>query len=872
MSTHGPSSGLFGDASQARNDNFDLVYKPPVPISVGGPSSSAGNKANTDPFWDYAELDSIYARWSESFPFQLLLIKKVNGSYTQDSVIASYTFPLGLESISYSTPPAIKTDVTLGGVFSEHNGAPLRTIQLSGTTGLTPLRGNVIAPKRGNLGQQIFAGTIQQAGNVASQINSLASSNRIEGPNVTPEDESQSLEFAKGTGFYQWMLLERFLEYYLSVKKTEAGRDLRLGFAVWKEDVVHLCEPQPLQMQRTASSGMEYHFSMGLLAWRKIRLSRQNPPYQTQLDQNQFAQLTNKLQAARRVILNSKRVLTAIRSDIDRNLISPLRQTILAAKDFIGVATTALDLPADIINDLKLPFVEALSTNASLAASLSALSSKAMAIVKSAGLVGQETSKNQAQSGTNVATNRQPQYGNPQDPYRGNPQSAPYGGLNPPLDKLNPASGSSASPYFKVFENPDDEPNFFESLDLGSLNLRPAVVQKIQKEKETAAGFRQKDFQRLKANTQQILNEFEQAVGVGDETYTSTYGLPTVQPVKVVSDEDWSIIFALSDIIDVMDQFVVNTSNQDNSMLNAMEFVAGLATRSGIAFQVPLGKYPVPFPYGYTLERLALQYLGSPDRWMEIATLNGLRSPYVDEVGFELSLLANGISNKVTVSSASNLFVGQSVFIYASNVRREKRRIQQIDVISSSQAILTLSGTLDLERFTTAASAKIHAYLPDTVNSQQVIFIPSNTESDATEIFKLKPIPGVDYYDPLVRTCGISLLLDQNFDIVLTNYGSKLAVGLTNAVQKVKIAVGTRQGALILHPEYGLPISIGQATSEFQAKDVLAATKSLLTGDPTFSGVQSASVIKTDNAISIQFGVGLAGTGQVLPITVQFDT
>ena len=56
-----------------------------------------------------------------------------------------------------------------------------------------------------------------------------------------------------------------------------------------------------------------------------------------------------------------------------------------------------------------------------------------------------------------------------------------------------------------------------------------------------------------------------------------------------------------------------------------IEAVAGLARASGIAFTVPTSKFAVPFPYGMTLEMLAAQYLGSRDRWMEIAALNGLR-------------------------------------------------------------------------------------------------------------------------------------------------------------------------------------------------------------------------------------------------------
>jgi hypothetical protein len=73
---------------------------------------------------------------------------------------------------------------------------------------------------------------------------------------------------------------------------------------------------------------------------------------------------------------------------------------------------------------------------------------------------------------------------------------------------------------------------------------------------------------------------------------------------------------------------------------------------------------------------------------------------------------------------------------------------------------------------------------------------------------------------------------------------------------------------LLHHPNYGLPIKPGDSTADVDAKSVLKAVQDMFSHDPSFSGVTAASVLKSGPVSKISINVGIAGTSQVVPITV----
>lgn len=829
------------------------------------PASAAKAEAYTDSFWDFADLSILGPRWNKAFPFRLRVWTKVNGAWTGDaSPIGSFTLPIAPESVTIDTPFAISTTVTLGGIVEEHNGAPLRTISINATTGVTPLRGRVSSTSitRGGPGAaSIFAGTLSGVSSLTTAVSQLGTG--VGANNLIEENTNNQ----NATGFMQFQFLQRYLEAYVNLKKTaeaatkkkafHRARDYILAWESWKEREIYFVTPVSFSRRRAASTALEYQYSIVFRAWKRVNPDVKSDPAfphaPVAQDLNALSKALNSLQDARGVLEGARKTLNGVRSDINETLFEPLRELAVFAKDALGVALMAADLPASIISDLREPIVAA----AGVAGGLGAFNTIPATYQKSlAGVTNSVQSLQQAFANLAVAHEAQfakaPSYLPPPRP--GAPQGAP--------------ATQGGSPAYKIFEHPEQYYDLFSGIRPSALKLPPATQKKLDAERARIANLKREDFELRRDKVTQCLVDFEDSLGLGGATYRSTYGTVSKGKLRNPTDHDFDVIYALNAAIIEMNKFVTSTAI-NKGQVNSIDYIAGLAARSGIAFKVPTSKFLVPMMYGHTLEQMSAMYLGTPDRWHEIAALNGLQAPYVDEIGFSLPLLTNGNGNTFTVADNSNFFVGQQVFLSSNSVSRIKRRIVKVETLSPGLVAVTVDGDATLSLYTVGAGAIVQAFLPNTVNSQQSLFIPSSDPVNE-EDYQLKSVPGVDHFDPYLQVGGIDFLLTATGDLVITPDGdTRLAVGLVNIVQKVRLAFNTPRGTLLHHPEYGFPDLRGESTANISAQDILRICKELFKGDPTFTGVQSAAVLKDGPVVKIAISVGVAGSQQVVPITVE---
>lgn len=823
------------------------------------------NKAKDDNWFFSDKIDGT--RWNKSYPFQLkIVIPKVKdksslpkGPIPLQSVdeLWTFTLPIPPSDLSISTPFAISTSVTLGGIVEEHNGAPLRNISFSGTTGVYPLRGKTAELKSDWFSEMsgILGGTLSSIQAVASDFNNLKNTSLsllgrtsdATSPNLIPESEfsssaaSSKIETTFSTsGYYQFHLLQRFLETYANLKKRADGKDYRLILSIWKDDAHYFVTPRSFDVRRSASSPFEYAYNLSFVAWGRTRLVPSGGFFEgfkpIVRDPNKFRQAINVLQAGRRVIQSANSGLNAFARDVENTVFEPLRSIILFGKDILGIGVTAADLPRNIVNRLK---------------------------------------KNVAQIATDLQTTGEglanfkaslEDYSNsrPLQNPDANTRTATYnsGGL----DGSEPSTSNEIE---RIFESPSQHLEIFEKIGISKLDLAPAVEGQIVQERQRVRKLDRAYFEQARDQLVEFAADFADSIGAGNETFNAINGRTAV-PVKnrEPTEEEFESLLALNAIILEMNKLAAS-GLIDQNQFSTVDVMAGLASRSGIAFTTPVSKFAVPFPYGMTLERLAVQYLGDANRWHEIAALNGLRQPYVDEEGFELPLLVNGNGNQVTVADSSNLFVGQSIWLSSNTASRTKRRITKIDRTSGSTAILTLDGEPDLDKYKILAKARLHAFLPDTVNSQMTIYIPSSQPTNEDD-YKTKSIPGLDEQDQYLKLGGVDLLLTQNGDLAITPDGDcKLAVGLTNIIQRLKIALETPRGSLIQHPEFGLNIRPGMSTADLNPNELRDAISAIVRDDGAFSGIQSAAILKQGPVAQIAVSVGIAGTSQFIPVSFQ---
>jgi hypothetical protein len=735
----------------------------------------------------FPEIDP--ARWCQVWPYQLVLIELRENRYFRHG---AFTLPIPPQSLDLEMPIAEAATATIGGIAEDHSGAPFRMINLSGTTGVAPFRRSTAAAPSAaqrNVAGSVAAGTIQATGNVVQALNTL-----LTDPRDVPETS---------TGYYQFHLLQRFLESYLTLKQAEHGKNFRLAFAMWKDNSIYLVTPQRFNLRRNAQHPREYTYQLVLKAWRRIDLQngmvKAQPPVSVQTLTGDVFQ---KLFQARLVLQSAARVVDGVTGDWNR-ILNVVRQGGLLAKDAAGLGYTILDFPEKIQDSL-------IRLDADL---------KAYDAARDPLKRGESDRRTGRVAGTDAPMTRNPK---------------------PDLERLN-------------------------QVPVSRLRLEGALLAAVNGEIRSCRGMTRGDLEERRNLLLDAAADLADSIGMGSEVYNRTYGRKAAVKKTSPTPDQLAVLAALQEAAWQFDRLIATRPAPENRAPASLEYVAQLAREAGVEFVVPRSQFAIPFPYGGSLEGLAAQYLGTPDRWHEIATLNKLRAPYVDETGFELPLVFNGSGDTVTVKSAKELYVGQVCWL-RSNVRNQERyTISGIEETAGGWQI-RLTGAEGLERFRTDNQAVLHAYLPGTVNAQQMIFIPRPDDAPADLLPRF--VPSGDQQDALLRVGGVDLLLDQQGDLVLTEGGAVYSYGMANILQVIRIALTTERGSVLRHPEFGVGVEPGSSLADFNASTLAAHIRGLFADDPAFLGVEDVRVEQRGGRASLEMAVRLNGVDQVLPISL----
>lgn len=438
---------------------------------------------------------------------------------------------------------------------------------------------------------------------------------------------------------------------------------------------------------------------------------------------------------------------------------------------------------------------------------------------------------------------------------------------------VNPFASNSV--YFRFYP-------VFDNLKLQNITLTNDERSLVANRQRALKFYAKKDFLQIKKTLRDYRDTLADIVGLNDPSYDAIYSrAPVKQQGDAASSADFNLMHTIEQQLSTIDFVLANLF-----AIDAAIDPFALARLNANNPNIDIGKYRsgrlIKLHSGENLPSLAKRILGNPDKWIDIAIANGLKEPYIDEVGTQLFLLTNGSGNQINLASKNTsgvenigrLFINQPMLINSNTLPFSSQRIitgiRQIPV--SGEIILTVSGESNLSSYLLADNASIRVFKPNTINSSQYILIPSEQPLSNTRIEEIPWFLTSGANDE--KNTKIDLAVDENGALLSTTSGDMaMSYGLDNAIQAIRSKMLTELGSNSRHPGYGLINLVGVSTSQTEEAQA-ALVKSInqqIAQDTRFDRVQSLSVVRNPNTDAVAYDillvVKLTGSATLLPIT-----
>ena len=429
----------------------------------------------------------------------------------------------------------------------------------------------------------------------------------------------------------------------------------------------------------------------------------------------------------------------------------------------------------------------------------------------------------------------------------------------------------------------------FDALSLDSLSMTAAEFDIVDTVTRTVNNYTRTDWLAVRDRLQAANDLLADTTGTSDSTYNQIFNRSSSSSAQTtITTDDLNQMKALLDTIKSIDFIIVNKASAKISPFDPFVLAKANANNPDINIGDYTAGTLLKLNYNESLQQLAARTLGDSDKWIDIALANGLKPPYIDEVGQNIFLTVNGHGNQINLlqfdpSGAPNIskfYINHVVQLQSNTQLMPDQRsiidIKQVPV--SGDIILTLSGLPNLNQYTVVDNAYIRVFAPHTTNSQFYILIPSNQPvppSALTSVpFFLQTTPADE------QQAKIDLLLTASNDLATVgNQDFVLSYGLENVAQAIKLKLIIEQGELERHQEFGLIPVVGTTNVNLDTTKtkLITCITNMIDADPRFDRIEQLNVqylVTTDNsfpaaAYLIKLRVSLAGSSAVVPITFQ---
>lgn len=425
----------------------------------------------------------------------------------------------------------------------------------------------------------------------------------------------------------------------------------------------------------------------------------------------------------------------------------------------------------------------------------------------------------------------------------------------------------------------------FDTTLISSVRLTHEEQKILENRIREVRAYTRSSFLEIRSQLQEERDLIADKVSTTDDDYNRIFDrAPEIARVDIKT-KDINKMYELMEAIKAIDFILANSFSLESSTVDPFALAKSNANNPDIDIRTYFSGSLAKLNYGEDLQALAKRTLGDPDRWIDIAITNGLKAPYIDEVGQAIPLISNASGTQINIagldanneSIVDRLSIGQ-IILLQSNVQNfpEQRYIQSIrSVPVSDEIIIELSGEADLNKYKIVDDAHIRIFKPNTINSSFFIMIPSeSTLDDDAEVETPWFLEGAGGTEKRQK---VDLNIQDNGDLNLSPTGDlELSYGITNSVQAIRLKMSIEEGELRRHPDYGLVNVVGIKNDNITniRRTLTDSITSMIGADERFSNIESLNVSydSDSNGLSgtkvlVSLVVKLAGSGQLLPIT-----
>lgn len=411
-------------------------------------------------------------------------------------------------------------------------------------------------------------------------------------------------------------------------------------------------------------------------------------------------------------------------------------------------------------------------------------------------------------------------------------------------------------------------------IQLSDISLTQAEFLILKEEQKRLKNLSIADFKNMCFFLRNAASSAVQTIGLGDEDGVLVQGFTLTEAQRNYSVDDLDQIgdtLELADEIDGIIFYLQQKTKQNPNLLAVAN--RNMDVDSLVVFNQTYSA-AVSQPFVDSLEYMANVFLGSKDRWFEIASINNLQPPFVDKTGEKEYLLGQGTLSSVKISSnkINYLKIGTKVKIGSYTVREEARSVRKIIKLDDGTVVLSLSGNPDLAKLKTSEKAYIKIYKPQTVNEDSLLLVPVNAASTPLQGKQ----PSLDVLKNLSKG-----LLSFGVDIRRSEKTGELTVGkngdfdIVYGIPAVRQALytlfNTNTNELPFHPTYGIPLGAAIGSRFYGNIGFVSAFSEILQdiilSDGRYSSVVVQNLTVTETSASINLIVSVNDSELIIPLS-----